>query len=426
MRTRQQTTGSTSVTAIADYWRTLNGGTPFLRDATGNWQETISFEEIVDDDSKGRRFKAVHHNKYASTRFSGNNDVLTINGNQVYVSTGDHTLFDTFGYGQGHFMSTANILASWPVTDEALIRSTLDAFYNENEVDTLLNVVEAPQMVDSTRSLYQKIIGAKNVGFLSRKRLMKLMQSSGRAELSFLSGGYLYYKFGVAPIVSDMNKISNSVSTYKSKLESVIRKAGQEITVHRSCQGTIGLNPNNLPGYPDYGTSNDTGKFWTVNGIYPVNQPKKICTIRGIRSHQYNSRSFQTLDNLIKRFGSSGPASFLWERIPFSFVVDWFLDLSGVLNYLDNTLTGSTKKVTDACISHSWGAVCRIDKLRYAPNVVSNYDNTQIAVVELKSYQRNPIQPTVSVGLSGRFGKNQVGITAALIGQMAANLKGKR
>jgi hypothetical protein len=47
-------------------------------------------------------------------------------------------------------------------------------------------------------------------------------------------------------------------------------------------------------------------------------------------------------------------------------------------------------------------------------------------VAELSSYQRNPIQPTVSVGLSGRFGKNQLGISAALIGQMASNLRAKR
>ena len=133
-------------------------------------------------------------------------------------------------------------------------------------------------------------------------------------------------------------------------------------------------------------------------------------------------QSFRTLDYLISRFGVSGPASFLWERIPFSFVVDWFVDLSGVLNSLDNTLTGSTKKITDAGISQSWKALIPVVKTRVSPTFTDSNDGSQVALCELSSFIRKPIVPSVSVGLSGRFGKSQLSISAALIGQMAANL----
>jgi hypothetical protein len=390
--------------------------------------DTLS-ESISDDDRPGRRFKAVHHEKTRQIRSNVATETLTASGN-VYASNGAYCFWDIWGYGNGLFMGPQHITTSYDVEDDVLIRSTLDAFYDENEVDTLLNVVEAPQLVTGTQDLYRKIIDARNVGYLSKKNIRQYMTAAkAKGILSFISNGYLYYSFGVAPLIADFRKISRATSTYRKRLDAVIRKAGQEITVHRSCDGTIvGINAGN-PLYPlpyDYGTSNDTSKFWTVGHIYDTSKPKKICSIRGIRNHQYQTKSFQTLDNLVSRFGASGPASFLWERIPFSFVVDWFLDLSGVLNSIDNSLTGSTKKVTDACISRKWSCICRIDKLRYATNLTSSVDGTQIANSVLSYYSREVIQPAVSVGLSGRFGKKQISLTAALIGQMAANLKAKR
>jgi hypothetical protein len=150
------------------------------------------------------------------------------------------------------------------------------------------------------------------------------------------------------------------------------------------------------------------------------------CTVRGVRENKYFGDFFQKLDFLASRFGSVGPASFLWERIPFSFVVDWFVDLSGVLNYLDNALTGNTKKVKEACISTKWDVIAEIYKLRYNTSLTSSVDGAQIAQCRLGFYHRKLVDPHVSVGLNVRFGKSQASITAALVAQMAANLRSKR
>jgi hypothetical protein len=427
MRTRTQTIGSSSPLLMSGISESINGGAYYDLPDVYYYRQDVVDDSIIDDDSKGRRMKAVDHIQLQTTRSTISSTQYNNNGT-IVSNVGFNAFYHVWEGNSEHYFTPASISPVWPVTDTELIRSTMDAFYNQNEVDSLLNVVEAPEMVSSTKSLYQKIIGAKNVGFLSQKRLVQFMKSNGRKELSFLSGGYLYYSFGVAPLVSDMQKISKATLSYKKAIEGVIRKAGQIVSVHRSCEGSLVFTNtgNSTPFGPRYGTVDDAGKYWKVGAIYPLTKPKRICTIRGIRNHQYNIQAFQKLDYLIGRFGSAGPASFLWERIPFSFVVDWFLDLSGIVNYLDNTLTGSTKSVKDACISEKYAALIRVDKLRQAANFTCTQDGSQIAVVELSRYRRTPIRPTISVGLSGRFGKKQLGLTAALIGQMATNLRAKR
>jgi hypothetical protein len=70
--------------------------------------------------------------------------------------------------------------------------------------------------------------------------------------------------------------------------------------------------------------------------------------------------------------------------------------------------------------------LAEIKKLRYAPSLTSSVDDTQIANSDISYYARDPFVPTTTVGLSGRFGKKQIGLTAALLGTFAANLRAKR
>jgi hypothetical protein len=210
-------------------------------------------------------------------------------------------------------------------------------------------------------------------------------------------------------------------------MKAVVANAGQEISVHRGSDGVFmpfGYEGQNLPS--GYGSSPNTSKAWTAIIRNGESLPRLTCTVRGVRETKYLSDFFQKLDYLASRFAGVGPASFLWERIPFSFVVDWFVDLSGALNYLDNALTGNTKQVKEACISTKWVADVPVSKLRYSSGSISSIDGSQIAQCSLSYYHRKLVDPHVSVGLNVRFGKSQAGITAALVAQMAANLKLKR
>lgn len=66
----------------------------------------------------------------------------------------------------------------------------------------------------------------------------------------------------------------------------------------------------------------------------------------------------------LKNAGLTNPASWAWELIPFSFVVDWFYDVGGFIESLDDTL-GLT--VTDGFYTTGWkgssGVSIKLDKL---------------------------------------------------------------
>jgi hypothetical protein len=127
------------------------------------------------------------------------------------------------------------------------------------------------------------------------------------------------------------------------------------------------------------------------------------------------------LDYLMTRLGSAGPVSLGWELIPFSFVLDWFVDLRSICDNLDNLLTGYRKNITGVCISESFEYTA-VSELRssmssYAP------DNPRLllASTDISYYRRDPVLNYNKVGLSGRFGKRQLGLSAALLNQKIAN-----
>lgn len=426
MRTRSKSNVLSLVTVPTWLQRYTPPGPPdHTVPAFANLIREQDVEYMSDEPDKAHRFKTVMHQKRKFSAQLGSGNWFTSGGVLYEDVSGVAGSYWVTWWGNFQFLSWENLITTFDKTDDTLMRETMDAFYNVNEVDTLLNVVEAPELVTSLAPLYKTFKEAINLPPFQATRREILRRF--RRYTSFISGGFLYYKFGIAPILHDMKKISTNLRRYRQRLDNVLKNAGREISVHKGCGGQFGglydrYTINHLP--LGYATGHDLGGAWTTTPYVQV--CRKICTIRGIRDIRYNSKSFQTLDFLASRFGATGPASFVWERIPFSFVVDWFLDLSGVINSIDNALTGSSKKITGASISEKVGYLCPISHVRPGPTVTSSRDGNQIALLELSSYIRKATAPTVSVGFSGRFGKNQYGITAALISQMAAKLKAKR
>jgi hypothetical protein len=379
-------------------------------------------ETIVDDPTAGKSAKQVLHTNRIISRKSYPVETYG-NATQQFVCTEQGTFGTAHWRAWGPYgdVYPENIQVNWDVSDETLIRQCMDDFYSTNDVDTLLNAIEAPQFTDGLKSMYNNV----NAPVYPKSKVPALLRA--RKLTKFLSGGYLYYAFGVAPVISDMRKLSKATVTYSKRLKKALATAGTAVSVHRKCKGSFAptLVHGGL-GFPQYyGSPSSNGTFWSVD-INHLHIPEKIVSIRGIRAHKYESQAFGMLDDLATRFGSTGPASFLWERIPFSFVVDWFVDASGVFNALDNFLTGSRKRIQDATLSTKWSCLAGVIKHKYNGTTYSTMDGTQTALNELSYYHRKPIDPTVSVGASGRFGKKQIALTSALLGQMAANLKLKR
>jgi hypothetical protein len=391
---------------------------------------TSDEETMIDDISKSRLSKRVIHVRRKLIR-------KNLDAEEYYYGSSPNTIWNVAG-PSAHWLSwnpygeitQNNIQVDWPESESALIRKAKNAFYDVNKVDSLLNTAEAPELVTSISPMYRKIMGVQLVQNTRNWRsILRTLRNNSKPSFGILCGGYLYYAFGVAPLISDMRRISSSVSSYKKKLEDALKKAGTVETVHVRDSGEVfgkliaDQNTGSLPAA--YGEDTQLDGSWWHTKPYSLETPLRVCTIRGVRSSKFNTKLFGELDYLAKTFGVTGPASFAWERVKFSFVFDWFVDLSDILNKLDNTLTGGDKNIQDITLSTRWRVLCPLIKHLRAVGQQSSADGQQTGSVELHYYDRKPIQDNIEVGLSGRFGKKQGLLSAALLGQMVANLKKK-
>jgi len=280
-----------------------------------------------------------------------------------------------------------------------------------NELKNTVNRVMIPISRDGllkTLSNAYKTLGRDRV-----KRNLARFSRAGKAA----SGLYLMYSFGIAPLFSDMRKMESVLRDTKSGLDKHLRKRKKAlVSVHRQCGYTFSyIDPvgGHDISYLDVGSLRFRAR---LSG----DKNRRTCTVRGYRDVDYDSAAFKRLDYAVSRFGVTGPASFVWELIPFSFVVDWFLDLRHITNTLDNLLTGNSKRIVDICVSDKY----QITESGY---LNSGYNPTTqgrlMCTVTTNQYTRNPVTSYNKIGVSGRFGKKQASLTAALLYQKVANLR---
>jgi hypothetical protein len=289
--------------------------------------------------------------------------------------------------------------------DESQAKNILLDRASQLKADVLLNVVEANQIWPSVRSLSESLPKMAAHWWELRK------------VLKTASAAFLAWKFGVSPILSDVMKVTRGLEKLKSEVQ---RHAdGEKIRfsmalpvnfVHSSgsyIQGT-------LNGYPSYklscqGRQLDPG---TIRYVLVV-KPKT----------KYHTSFFQKADFAMSRFASS-PASLAWELVPFSFVIDWFVDLRGALNKLDNVLGTVPYEVVSFTRSFSYGLGEDHFLETMSPCNGGTINSFKSAVVECKHYERSNVSGGNSVSWQPRFGKNQAAISAALITQALLKIPG--
>jgi hypothetical protein len=378
-------------------------------------------EDMSDDPTGDRRaVKAVTHIREVINNINIDTNTL-VSGSDTFISFGSNCWWHIWG-DPGSTMESKYIRHSYPDTEENLVRATQHDFYNTNVVDNFVNLSELDDLLPSGFLKQAKTLG----GILANARRVKSVKGKlgklFRTSNALVSDGYLYYSFGIAPLISDMRKMSRAVSHFKEKLQKRVASADHPISVHRSLVGSVDSNLYLDLGKPGgYQVTPGDGGCWTAEVSSPI-VPTLVCTVRGTRSVQFHSPVFQQLDNLIDRFGSAGPATFAWNKIPYSFVADWFVDISSVLDRIDNSLTGSTKKIQDTCISQKYQFHVKIQKVPPNGNTSDNMDGQVIGIRDYYLYTRKAAGSIPLIAPSGIFGKTQAALSAALISQLATKV----
>lgn len=272
--------------------------------------------------------------------------------------------------------------------------SIANFIYELREVKSLL-----PRLLKFKWDFYHKEI-------LLTPKLLKDF-SNGRYNLETLSSNYLAYQFGWKPLLADLKKLANLVPTVLKRLE-YLKKTHRKWTKVSFARSDFA--PREIPAPPSGGVLLDELRY--VLSSYRADFHASAYMWHDL---QGLDDGFEFLRAFVTALGLNRPGMVLWNAIPFSFVIDWFVRLG---DYVDKMTTvdlfGGTLRlysrgtsITETCRISCW--------YRYYNTWF--YGGHQL----IERYQRSPgmaipVSSLVSPELSG----TQVTLAAALLHQASS------
>jgi len=197
---------------------------------------------------------------------------------------------------------------------------------------SLLEAGEVKSLVPQFRQTLSSLGGQYGASLSEVKRLVK-----------GLAGGYLALLFGVLPIISDVKGVYRGLTELEKHVSWLRKNQGKPVRV--SYRATI----------PYSGVANSliTGSNagWETRAL----QNKAFYHAFAIVTYDVSSLTDLELRlrALTRRFGFDDPIGTFWELVPFSFVIDWLINVGEFLNSL-------TPKITLPCIFKDLGYSVKI------------------------------------------------------------------
>jgi len=229
----------------------------------------------------------------------------------------------------------------------------------------------------------------------------------------------LWYQFGLKPFVQDLQLTYQNLTTLERRIEEMLREAGKPSTKHFARHVDITRQVFGVEAEvwhdADYKNQLVRKYQWCTQPIYhaTVTYILDADELRGVLG---------TVRGLISTLGLDKIFSTIWELVPFSFVVDWFIGVNEFLDSLDNQLFGALPILVldfnhsikyEYMTSVTWKCWVTQSIPGSAPKV---FAQTEVAQRRVAYYERRKSIPTL-VDLTSAQGLtvNRVGLAASLV-----------
>jgi hypothetical protein len=211
-------------------------------------------------------------------------------------------------------------LARVPNSSKELL-SGLNSLYELKDLKAFLDLVPAHLLWAVARRQRAKSVREFN------KWVSKLEDTvrSPLGILQFIAGADLMWKFGVKPFLSDINNVMSVIGQLDSKLAALKALRFTQKGMFRDSK-SIGYNAvsGNSPDTLGYYTNRvDIVKSTTGTWVYGVQ--------KGLNPAMLPSINTMRIKLIRDQLGLYLDATDLWEAVPYSFVVDWFLPVQTFL-----------------------------------------------------------------------------------------------
>lgn len=233
-------------------------------------------------------------------------------------------------------------LARVPSVSEELL-SGLNSLYELKDCQTLLKLIPVHflwaaargKRLESKRALHRWL------------RDIEHTTKSPLGALQVMTGMDLVWKFGIKPLVEDINRVQTQYEALDAKIQKLLnqkfsvrgaythRASAGQVHVSGNSNDTLGMYSQNISTY------RTTVKTW-VYGTEKYIDKSKLPSIDSLR-----------LRNSLETLGLTPDATDAWEVIPYSFVVDWFLPIQTTLEQFGQAKPDPSWLLT----SGSWSSV---------------------------------------------------------------------
>lgn len=219
--------------------------------------------------------------------------------------------------------------------------------------DALRELLEFKQTFVGLFSLARRLKSLIEVGGIAvknrRPKDSKDFYDSLRNIFANIPSDFLLYTFGVNAFVNDMGKLYSALAEFSVRLSVFRRQAGALLSAHykESSDETSDINPD---------------LYGSLNSLFIVS---KNTTFGKTSFHASMKYSYEIIypefdiPTIFKRYlGFRNSPHLLWNAIPFSFVVDWFLRVGDALKTLDESVIPVRLTIHDFCISRKQHNKC--------------------------------------------------------------------
>jgi hypothetical protein len=219
----------------------------------------------------------------------------------------------------------------------------------------------------------------------------------------------LAWQFAVRPTVDDAKKIMSLIETYSKRLTQLIEQAKKRQVRHyaRPVDNALVLPTSVTSGLPGLYAS-------TVHELARKSEWVFRPKYRASMLFTYDASALEgqlgKLRGLLHAFGVVRVASIIWEAIPFSFVVDWFVNVGDLIGNIEDQLLDPLPIVIHD-FSHSL-------KYGYRTKFTWRWNNvrTDIAIQTREFYERRRDTPSLWDSLSVHTPNlNQAGLGLSLV-----------
>lgn len=408
---RYRHTGSIAQLMTRHYKNLLNG-----YESTVTGVVPANYEFIADEYKDPRHFKNCHHMQVFIDPDMG----FFIDG--VHQNQPKYGLFGAFSWQEPLDNVITNYLTPSGEELEGFNKRAFDAMKPGIEVAMdlptfLAEIKDLPKLFDSR--LLKKIglqkLDVKEITWNLKKfkgKMTKFVEDLSVKEESFtksLAGDFLAYSFGIAPTVADAKGLWKGFVEIDKKLDDLLARAGTPCKRHYAER--IVRPVYTLP--VQVGPYSDTLTIKYLGGKMQLNATSLYTYV--LNNVQAMSAFMKRALAYLSMLGFDNPARTIWELVPFSFVLDWFIPVGDFLEQLRMDYFDTTVKIDSYCISFK---TVEPHTIEYTFKRSSTGTSFKIGKIHYGLYRRCRALPNddmFGLRIDNNFGTKQMLLSGALL-----------